>query len=285
MSSGGHERVERRGWSLALTPAAAQLSPDRRERLVDIALAAAAGGGARRIRRSRHAESYLGRLDAGGDPSGEVFIKVLDAPRGMAALKRLVRPARVEHVATITAALNRDGFMTPPILLYGRENATGRELLVTARAEGTLVPRSLRAPRQILACKRAMLRALGATVARMHHSGYIHGDLTPYNLFVTSAAAPEFIFIDHERTRRTVASRWWRPRLRNLVQLGRFDLRGVTLTDRMRVWHGYAAESGAGRSELRRAARMLSERIARDRGRVPFVPVAAPMQRREAEER
>jgi hypothetical protein len=284
MSTAENQCVERRGWKLVLTGSAARLAPAQRDRLVDTALAAAAGGGARRIRRSRHAESYFARLDAGADPANEVFIKVLDAPRGIAALKHLVRPARVEHVVAITAALNRDGFLTPPILLYGREIATGRELLATARAAGMLLPRNLRAPRMMLERKRATLRALGATVARMHRAGYIHGDLTPYNVFVTSAAAPEFIFIDHERTRRSIQSRWWRPRLRNLVQLGRFDLRGLSFTDRMRVWRGYAGEWGAGRSALRRAARMLCERIARDRGRIMFAASPAPL-RREAEQR
>jgi Lipopolysaccharide kinase (Kdo/WaaP) family len=276
------ERIERRGWRLVLVGAAAELAADRRERLVDVALAAAAGNGARRIRRSRHAESYLAPLDV-GDIASEVFIKVLDAPRGIAALKYLFRPARVEHVASITAALNRDGFLTPPILLYGRETATGREVLATARAAGTLVPRSLRAPHAILACKRAMLGALGATIARMHRAGYLHGDLTPYNVLVTSASAPQYIFIDHERTRRSILSRWWRPRLRNLVQLGRFELRGLSSTDRMRVWRGYAAEIGAGRTDQRRAAAMLSRRIARDRGRI--APATAPLADIEPERR
>jgi tRNA A-37 threonylcarbamoyl transferase component Bud32 len=269
------DRIERRGWQLAATSAATQLAPERRERLVDVALAAAAGNGARRIRRSRHAESYLARLDAGDDPAGEIFIKVLDAPHGIAALKHLFRTSRVEHVAAITASLNRDGFLTPPILLYGRA-AAGRELLVTARAAGTLLPRSLRAPHSVLARKRAMLRALGATVARMHRAGYIHGDLTPYNVFVTSAeSSPEFIFIDHERTRQSWFSRWWRPRLRNLVQLGRFELSGLSMMDRMRVWRGYAAEIGATRADLRRAARMLRERVARDREHIA-APSPAP---------
>ena len=70
-----------------------------------------------------------------------------------------------------------------------------------------------------------MLRALGAEVARLHRAGYIHGDLTPYNIFVTGLQPPQFVFIDHERTRRTILSRFERPRMRNLVQLGHLERR------------------------------------------------------------
>ena len=92
-----------------------------------------------------------------------------------------------------------------------------------------------------LASRRIVLRALGAEIARLHRAGYIHGDLTPYNIFVTGLQPPQFVFIDHERTRRTILSRFERPRMRNLVQLGHLDVGGVTNTDRMRVWIGYSA--------------------------------------------
>ena len=49
--------------------------------------------------------------------------------------------------------------------------------------------------------KRALLRALGSEVARLHRTGIVHGDLTPYNVFVTPGEPPCFIFLDHDRTR------------------------------------------------------------------------------------
>src|SRR5579885_3037089 len=58
----------------------------------------------------------------------------------------------------------------------------------------------------------------------------------------------------------------FRARLRNLVQLGRFALTGVTKTDRMRVWRGYvdAGDERRARHRLRRLARMIRARVTRD---------------------
>ena len=50
-------------------------------------------------------------------------------------------------------------------------------------------------------------------------------------------------------------SRFARPRMRNLVQLGHLELLGVTNTDRMRVWCGYAAAIPARQAEVGTAAR------------------------------
>ncbi|HEV2171636.1 MAG TPA: lipopolysaccharide kinase InaA family protein, partial [Candidatus Binatus sp.] len=101
----------------------------------------------------------------------------------------------------------------------------------------------------------------------LHRSGYIHGDLTPFNVFVTGLEPPQFVFIDHERTRRTILSRRARPRMRNLVQLGQLQLGGVTNTDRMRVWCGYSASFSKARrrAERTRVAAMLRARIIDDR--------------------
>jgi serine/threonine protein kinase len=131
---------------------------------------------------------------------------------------------------------------------------------VTARIDGSNLVRHFK--RATLASRRVVLRALGAEVARLHRAGYIHGDLTPYNIFVTALEPPRFVFIDHERTRRTILSRFERPRMRNLVQLGHLEVAGVTNTDRMRVWTGYCANLSARRRrlELRRVAAMLVAR-------------------------
>ena len=266
MSAAVSEQVDTRGWRFVLTPEAARFSSEQRRRLIEIVYDAAAGSGAGPIRRSRRASSYRVGLADGGTPNSDVFIKVLDPPRGFGAVKRWFRPSQVAHLVAITAELNREGFETPPILLYGREAATRREIIATVRARGTLLPRNFVVSREMLARKRAMLRALGASVARMHRAGYIHGDLTPYNVFVASDAEPHFIFIDHERTRHTVLSRFERPRMRNLVQLGRFELRGLSRTDRMRVLRGYAGAMSADklRAMRRRLARLLAARMERD---------------------
>jgi hypothetical protein len=105
-------------------------------------------------------------------------------------------------------------------------------------------------------------------VARLHRAGYIHGDLTPYNIFVVQTQPPRFIFLDHDRTRRGFpAGRRYRQ-LRNLVQLGRFDLPGLSNADRLRVFRAYADGLGLKRwhAMARRVARMLARRRRKDMG-------------------
>jgi len=109
-----------------------------------------------------------------------------------------------------------------------------------------------------------VLRALGAEVARLHRAGFVHGDLTPYNIFVANGPPVRFSLIDHERTARPRLD-WERRRLRNLVQLCRFDLEGMGRTDRLRVVDAYGrAMSDAPRRLMRRVARMVRARRLRD---------------------
>jgi hypothetical protein len=175
----------------------------------------------------------------------------------------MMRGPRNLQVTRVTAALGAAGLIAPPVLLYGNEAASGREILLTAWAEGE---GPFKALDRAIAHKRAILWALGAEVARLHRAGFVHGDLTPFNLLVVFGEPPRFIFLDHERTRRTLIVGRRRRQLRNLVQLGRFGLPGLTRTDRMRVLHAYAGGLGRpARMRLRRrAAAMLARRVARD---------------------
>jgi len=94
----------------------------------------------------------------------------------------------------------------------------------------------------------------------------VHGDLTPFNIFFVRAEPPRFVLIDHERTRRPGPIGRRRRALRNLVQLGRFDLPGLSATDRMRILAGYTAllERRDRRRLTRRVNAMLARRIRRD---------------------
>ncbi|HVC44162.1 MAG TPA: lipopolysaccharide kinase InaA family protein [Candidatus Binataceae bacterium] len=255
--------VEREGWRLSLTDGG--LPAAVREELIGCALAAARGTRGAPRRRSRHARTWQAKLGAPAEL--EIFIKLLDAPRGRELLKRWVRGPRSAHVARITQALADAGFNVPPVIAIGMEAATGRELIVAPRAEGEGPLRTLAALRsRPLAHKRAVLRALGAEIARLHRCGFVHGDLTPFNIFFVRAEPPRFVLIDHERTRRLVMPGRGRVRLRNLVQLGRFALPGISTTDRMRVFDGYAVRlaKAARRRLARRAHALLGRRIRRD---------------------
>jgi len=254
-------RLTRGGWSFLIPGYDARFSEELRESLIDTAFAAIDGTLAKRVRRSRHAETWFKHFDHGLD----AYFKVLDPIRGINRARSTFKRRRAGHVAAISKHLRRDGIGVAEILLLGAERRGGREIIVTARVDGFNVVRHLK--RATLASRRVVLRALGAEIARLHRTGYIHGDLTPYNVYVTGIEPPQFVFIDHERTRRTILSRFERPRMRNLVQLGHLEVTGVTNTDRMRVWSGYSAQLSARRRRLerRRLAAMLQARIAVER--------------------
>ncbi|MDO8431992.1 MAG: lipopolysaccharide kinase InaA family protein [Candidatus Binatus sp.] len=264
-------RVSRGGWRFVWLDYDARFSEEMREQFIDNAFAAIDGTLSRRIRRSRHAETWLQRIPGG--PS--VYYKLLDPVHGLNGLWRSFRHSRAAHVAAISKRLRDDGFDSAEVLLIGAEEAVGngREIVATERIDGMMLPRHLRVTREHLGRKRAILRALGGEIARLHRAGYIHGDLTPYNIFVTAFDPPRFTFIDHERTRRTWRAHFERPRLRNLVQLGHFSLKGLSNTDRMRVWCGYRAAVPSMRrsGKLRRLISMIEVRVARDRMRAKGV--------------
>jgi len=254
--------VVREGWRLSFAEAASGLTTELREQLITLALAAVGGTVGRALRRSRSATTF--KVSLGKGSPREVFIKVLDRPRGLKRLKTMVRGPRSLHVARVTAALGMAGLLAPPVLLYGNEPASGREILLTAWAEGDGPFKALDGA---IGHKRPMLRALGAEIARLHRAGFVHGDLTPFNMFIVFGEPPRFIFVDHERTRRrTFIMGRQRRQLRNLVQLGRFDLPGLTRTDRMRVLRAYGGglKRPTWRRLRRRAATMLARRIGRD---------------------
>jgi hypothetical protein len=255
--------LTRGGWTFFIPGDEARFSEPVRESLIDSALAAIDGTMATRIRRSRHAETWFEHFDSREAPGA--YFKVLDPIRGLNRIRWIFKRTRAAHVASISEHLRADGVGVPEILLLGVERRGGREIIVTARVNGSNFARHLK--RAKLTSRRVVLRALGAEVARLHRAGYIHGDLTPYNIYVTGLEPPQFVFIDHERTRRTILSRFERPRMRNLVQLGQLELAGVTNTDRMRVWCGYAAAFSARRrrAERRRVAAMLAARMAMER--------------------
>jgi hypothetical protein len=74
----------------------------------------------------------------------------------------------------------------------------------------------------------------------------------PANVWIALAAAElEIAFLDHDRTRLGPAPAPWSAARRNLVQLNRVVLPGVSTADRLRVYRGYAAARGWPRSEAR----------------------------------
>jgi hypothetical protein len=216
-----------------------------REAALDIRawLAAAASGGGRR---SRHARSQRVATDA-----GVVFVKCYPAP-GASRARRAFAMAR---------ALAGAGFAAPLPLLVGWRDGAG--VLVTADAGGEellpLVARLAVADPPRRRTKRALLLRLGAEIARLHRAGFVHGDLVPPNLRWRDDAP---VYLDNDRTRRALLAVGAR---RNLVQLGRFVVAGVSATDRARVLQAYADARGWDRRRRHRLGTWLVRKITQRR--------------------
>jgi hypothetical protein len=243
-----------------------ELAQALQEELFGLACKAIAGLMGAPYHRSRHAVSW--NATVGGPARLGVFIKIMEGQRGLARLKRIVKGQRGTYIERITQALNDSGFNAPPVLMRGIGRG-GAELLITPRAEGDGPLRTLaRLSNGPLARKWAVLRGLGRELARFHRCRFVHGDLTPFNIFFIHSEPVRFALIDNERTRRVSPLMGRRPRLRNLVQLGHFALPYLSRTDRLRVLGGYSEmmSPSARRTLTRRVASMLDQRIKRDGG-------------------
>jgi hypothetical protein len=213
-------------------------------------LAAAVGGAGRA---SRHARTLS--LAAAG---GALFVKTYPAPGGWRALRAL----------RMGQALAAAGLGAPEVVVAARRGGAG--LLVTRDAGGEDLLAAVARRRTRLGEKRALLGRLGAEVARLHRAGFVHGDLVPPNVRLVGE---RFVFLDNDRTRRSrllvrLAGR------RNLVQLGRFVVPGLTVSDRARVLAAYAAGRGLSRRAHRRLARWLVAKTMARRCAIDRIPEA-----------
>ena len=187
------------------------------------------------------------------------FLKIYSPPRGAARIKDWIRDSRALRALKQTGALARLGFHAPPALAAGEERsggALGRAFLLTreiaARPLAAVLGERFAPPldRDGVKRKRHWIAALAREIRRLHRHGFVHGDLVASNLFVAGDDAPVFFYMDHDRTRRyprRLPHRLWR---RNLVQLNRFVLPGISLRDRMRFLKFYLGAAPA-KSALR----------------------------------
>ena len=218
---------------------------------VDACLAAAGSGTGRR---SRHARSL--RLET---IHGVCHVKSYPPPDGRRALRSFA----------MGRALAASGFAAPVALLVGRRRDAG--LLVTADAGGDdlldVLARLAPPEREARRSKRELLHRLGAEVARLHGAGFVHGDLVPPNLRWRDGT---FVFLDNDRTRHGWLGFGAR---RNLVQLGRFVVLGVTASDRARVLHAYAGTRGLDRRRRHRLGRWVMRKVVARRCAIDHIPV------------
>jgi len=197
-----------------------------------------------------------------GNTGGDYFLKVYyPALTFVGRFKDLFRDSKAVRALRQGEALTAQGFHVPLALAAGEQRSRGslkRAFLLTADVEAKPIAGLLQerfAPpldRLRLAKKRRWLRGLALEIRRLHELGFVHGDLVPSNILVRPEQEEVlFFYMDNDRTRRYP---YWLPqrlRRRNLVQLNRFVLPGISLQDRMRFLRTYLGEQPWGPSERR----------------------------------
>jgi hypothetical protein len=196
------------------------------------------------------------------DPSAAAFyLKIFYGSFGMRALKDIFRQSKAVRSMHQAVTLRRFNFNVPLPLAAGERREHGllrKAFVLTLRVNGQSLPvllkeHSLAVNGLTLLEKRRGLKQLAAEVRRLHELGFVHGDLLPTNIFVSQAEGKEsrFFFIDNDRTRHYPQ---WMPHTlwrRNLVQLNRIPLPGVTLQDRVRFLSHYLDLKEWGNEERR----------------------------------
>ena len=231
----------------------------------------------------RHPKTKRFRYPVGGD-GREYYLKIYHRSRASGALKDLLRDSRAVRALKQGEALAEFGFQAPLAVAAGEERylrSLRRAFLLTLAVEAKPLAVALReqfAPPLDLAAlrrKRGWLRQLALEVSRLHQWGFVHGDLVPSNILVCNQGGEAtFFYMDNDRTRRYPR---WIPHLlwtRNLIQLNRFVLPGVSLQDRMRFLRIYLGEKPWGKRE-RRLIRHLEMRTRKRRKECEHVEAQA----------
>jgi serine/threonine protein kinase len=190
-----------------------------------------------------------------------LYLKVFHGDFGMRALKDIVRHSKAVRSMYQAAVLRKLNFNVPFTLAAGEKREYGllrKAFVLTLGVDGQSLPFLLKqhysgANKLTLCEKRSGLKQLAIEVRRLHELGFVHGDLLPSNILVSRAAgnASRFFFMDNDRTHRYPR---WMPQVlwrRNLVQLNRLPLPGITLQDRMRFLSHYLKLNRWGKNERR----------------------------------
>lgn len=208
-----------------------------------------------------------------GENGGEFFLKIYQ-PRPVEILKDLFRDSKAFRALRSGEALSEDGFNVPLTVAAGEERTLRflkRAFLLTLKVEAFPLKLFLQrhtsaaSDRAALKKKREYLKCLASDIRRLHRQGFVHGDLVPSNILVRSEAGRiSFFYLDNDRTRHYPA---WLPHAlwkRNLVQLNRFVLPGISLQDRMRFLRVYLGERPWNRGD-RRLMRWLEKKTRKRR--------------------
>lgn len=223
---------------------------------------------------SRHPQTFAVNWPTAGSHH-EYYLKVFNSRAVSGAVKDLFRSSAPFRFWRQGLALSAAGFNVPRTLAAGEVRSlrfVARGFVLTAKVDGQPLPTFLthavnRNDRQgFMAAKRKSVTQMAELVRQFHRLGFVHGDLVATNLLMTGdlERGISIYFMDNDRTRRY--PRWLPHTLwkRNLIQLNRMPLPGVTLQDRVRFLCAYL-----GRNELspadRRFARWLESQTRKRR--------------------
>jgi hypothetical protein len=197
-----------------------------------------------------------------------LFLKVFHHMTRFAAVKDQLRRSRAFGSWRQGLALAAAGFKAPLAIAVGSESGlrvAGREFILTAQIAGapltTYLSGESAGRAAALSFKRANIKSLGHMIRRFHEASFVHGDLVATNIFVVDNGTEnlEFYFMDNDRTRRYPSwfhQPFWK---RNLIQLNRMPLAGISLQDRMVFLHAYLNVNRLSAAD-RRFARWLEAR-------------------------
>lgn len=179
----------------------------------------------------------------------QLLLKVYPASEGAGRVKDLFRSSPALRYWRQALALQSCGFLTPTVRAVG-EYRSWRRLELAFIVTDAIPARSLSVylwgdgaqsrPRLAAVEKRACIRELGRQVGRMHALGFVHGDLVLSNVLVQRERERTlYYYIDHDRTRRY--ARWFPQTVwkRNLIQLNRLLVPGISAQDRLRFFLAY----------------------------------------------
>jgi hypothetical protein len=188
-----------------------------------------------------------------------LFLKVFHGSSGLGALKDIFRDSKALRSMRQAVDLARSNFNVPITVAAGEKREhllLQRAFVLTIGVDGQSLPVFLKecalgVNNVSLSEKRHGLQQLAMEVRRLHKLGFVHGDLVPTNILVSrsTGGVTRFFFMDNDRTRhypRWVPHALWR---RNLVQLNRIPLPGITLQDRLRFLGYYLGSEKWARKE------------------------------------
>ncbi len=215
---------------------------------------------------TRHPQTVELRANLAGAEK-ELFLKIFHRRGWLTAIKDQLRRSRAFNSWQQGLALNAAGFNAPLAVALGAEagwRIARREFVVTEKICGVALPQYLRGVSNgvvALRSKRKNIKRLAQLIRRFHAAGFVHGDLLAGNIFIAADADNdgEFCFMDNDRTRRYPS--WSHQMLwkRNLIQLNRQPLPGISLQDRMRFLLAYLDVKRLSAAD-RRFARWLENR-------------------------